>query len=68
MYFIPYALLIKLFDPAFVAGLAGSVDTGSLTWGAFLLSNLLPVTLGNILGGAGLVAAMYWFVYLRKRG
>jgi len=68
MYFIPYALLIELSDPAFVAGLADKVDVSSLTWGAFLLSNLLPVTLGNILGGAGLVAAMYWFVYLRKRG
>ena len=27
--------------------------------------NLIPVTLGNVLGGAGLVGGMYWFVYLR---
>lgn len=65
MYFIPYALLIKHFDPAFIATLAGRVDVTGLTWDAFLVRNLLPVTLGNIIGGAGLVAAVYWFVYLR---
>jgi len=64
MYFIPYALLIKTFDPAFAA--AKKIDLSSLTWGSFFLKNLLPVTLGNILGGAVLVAAMYWFIYLRK--
>jgi formate/nitrite transporter len=64
MYFIPYALLIKTFDPAFAV--AKKIDLSSLTWGSFLIKNLLPVTLGNILGGAVLVAAMYWFIYLRK--
>jgi formate/nitrite transporter FocA (FNT family) len=29
--------------------------------------NLLPVTIGNILGGAVLVGIVYWFVYLRNR-
>jgi formate/nitrite transporter len=65
MYFVPYALFIKDFDPAFVANLADKApDLSSLTWGAFFLNNLLPVTLGNIIGGAGLVALIYWFVYL----
>lgn len=36
-----------------------------LNWGSFLLNNLLPVTLGNIIGGAGFVGAGYWLVYLR---
>jgi formate transporter len=65
MYFIPYALLIKTFDPSF--GLAKQVDLSGLTWEAFFLKNLLPVTIGNILGGAVLVAAMYWFIYLREK-
>ena len=65
MYFIPYALLIKTFDSAFAA--AHNIDLSSLTWGSFLLKNLLPVTLGNILGGSVLVAGMYWFIYLRKK-
>ena len=65
MYFVPYALLIKAFDPAFVV--AHKIDLSSLTWGSLFLKNLLPVTLGNILGGSVLVAAMYWFIYLREK-
>ena len=33
---------------------------------SFPLYNLLPVTLGNIVGGSFFVAAVYWFVYLRR--
>jgi formate/nitrite transporter len=62
MYFIPYGLFIKVFNPAFAV--AHSLDLSSLTWGSFLLKNLLPVTIGNIIGGAGLVAIVYWFIYL----
>ncbi len=29
--------------------------------------NLVPVTLGNIVGGALMVGAIYWFIYLRPR-
>lgn len=36
-----------------------------LTMGSFLLKNLLPVTLGNIVGGAGIVGTGYWLMYLR---
>ena len=32
------------------------------------ITNLVPVTLGNIVGGAGLVASVYWLVYLRNSG
>jgi formate/nitrite transporter FocA (FNT family) len=68
MYFLPYALFIKNFDPAFVTSLADKApDLSSLTWGAFFLKNLLPVTFGNIIGGAGLVALIYWFVYLHGK-
>jgi formate transporter len=69
MYFLPYALFIKNFDPAFVTSLADKApNLSSLTWGAFFLKNLLPVTFGNIIGGAGLVALIYWFVYLHDKG
>src|SRR5674536_350973 len=34
-------------------------------WGEFLYVNLLPVTLGNIVGGVLFVAAIYWYVLLR---
>lgn len=65
MYFVPYGLLIKSFDPAFVA--ERGLDLSNLTWGNFLVNNLLPVTIGNIIGGAVLVAAIYWSVFLRNR-
>ncbi len=67
MYFVPLALLIKAGAPdAFWANIkATPADYPALTWQNFLLGNLLPVTLGNIFGGAVLVGAVYWFVYLR---
>lgn len=63
MYFIPTALFIKAVDPAFVAGL--NIDVMHLTLTGFL-NNLIPVTLGNIIGGSVMVAGVYWFVYLRN--
>jgi len=65
MYFVPFGLLIKDFDPAFVT--EHGLDLTNLTWGNFLLNNLLPVTIGNIIGGAVLVAAIYWSIFLRNR-
>lgn len=38
-----------------------------VTWTGFLINNLLPVTLGNIVGGAVFVGMLYWFVFLRKK-
>lgn len=66
MYFIPYAILVKVFDPEFISRIGDSVPRLEvLTWKSFLLANLLPVTIGNIIGGAALVAAVYWSIYLR---
>lgn len=51
-----------------VAGLLVSekygIEAPELTIVTFLLKNLLPVTLGNLVGGAGIVGCGYWFVYL----
>ncbi|MBI3168510.1 MAG: formate/nitrite transporter family protein [Chloroflexi bacterium] len=68
MYFIPYALLVKMFDPEFMARVGEKVPhLDVLTWDAFFLKNLFPVTIGNIIGGAVLVAAVYWVVFLRAK-
>ena len=68
MYFIPYALLVKDFDPEFMAKVAEKVpNLELLTWKAFFINNLIPVTIGNIIGGAVLVAAVYWVVFLREK-
>jgi formate/nitrite transporter len=66
MYFISIALLVKS-DEAFVAGLDPQPDLSGLTVQSFLVDNLLPVTIGNVLGGAVMVGAVYWLVYLRPR-
>jgi formate/nitrite transporter len=66
MYFISIGLLIKS-DETFVAGLDPEPDVSQLTWASFFTDNLLPVTIGNIIGGAVMVGAVYWFVYLRPR-
>lgn len=67
MYFIPIGLFIKQFAPDKFWETAGvtAADYGNLTWSNFFFGNLLPVTLGNIIGGAVMVGLVYWFIYLR---
>jgi formate/nitrite transporter len=66
MYLVPIGLLLKTFAPAeFLArGTLGTINLDALTWPSFLIS-LVPVTLGNIIGGGVLVGVVYWFIYLR---
>jgi len=67
MYFIPIGLFVKT-DGAFLTSIGKTAaDFAKLTWGNFFLANLLPVTIGNIIGGAGLVGLVYWFIYLRGK-
>ncbi|HXH12405.1 MAG TPA: formate transporter FocA [Alphaproteobacteria bacterium] len=67
MYFIPLGLWLRA--DARVLEMAGRLpeQVSDLTWMGFFGTNLLPVTLGNLVGGGVLVAAVYWFVYLRRR-
>ncbi len=67
MYFIPMGILVKEKDSAVEAAALAPGRLDNVTWDGFLLDNLLPVTIGNIIGGALLVGAVYWFVYLRPR-
>jgi formate transporter len=70
MYFIPEAIAIRMWAPAEFWTAIGRVpaDFPNLTVEAFLAGNLLPVTIGNVIGGAVMVGVVYWFVYLRGRG
>jgi len=56
MYFIPTGLLLK-------AKLG--LQLAELSWTNFFISNLIPVTLGNIIGGVVFVGLAYWFAYLK---
>jgi len=65
MFFIP-AGLFAANNPTYAAAYAatGATNIGSLTWGAFFVKNLIPVTLGNLIGGVVLVGMAYWYIYL----
>jgi len=65
MYFIPMGILLAS-QPA-VLGAAGVTanDMANLTWMGFV-GNLVPVTIGNIIGGSILVGIVYWLAYLRR--
>jgi len=69
MYYIPAGILAKSNIAWANAALALGVTPEKLShlnWENFFMKNLLPVTLGNIVGGAFFVAAAYWFVYNKK--
>jgi formate/nitrite transporter len=58
MYFGPMGLFIK--------GQGALPAPANLTWANFLWNNLLPVTIGNIFGGAVCVGLVFWFIYCRR--
>ena len=68
IYFIPMGLFIKAGAPDSFWRAIGktAADFPQLTWNNFFVGNLVPVTVGNIIGGSIMVGAVYWFVYLRK--
>ena len=71
MFFIPLGLFAAN-DAGIAATLAGAKVTipaaliGGQGWINFLWNNLVPVTLGNIVGAAVFVAMIYWWVYIRS--
>jgi formate transporter len=69
MYFIPLGLFVKATAPQAFWNDIGktAADYPDLTWGNMFTNNLIPVTIGNIIGGTVLVGAVYWFVYLHKK-
>jgi formate/nitrite transporter len=69
MYFIPYAILVRVGAPDTFWTAIGknAADYSNLTWGNFFVKNLIPVTIGNIIGGVFFVALVYWVIYLRSK-
>jgi len=69
MYYIPAGILAKA-NPQFVQAASTLGVTQEklelLNWTSFLLGNLVPVTIGNIVGGGGFVALAYWYVYIKN--
>ena len=72
MYYIPMGILAKSNQTWVNAAMGLGVTPAklqALNWGSFLKNNLLPVTLGNIIGGSLFVGMIYWlsFVYVKKK-
>ncbi|MGE0724417.1 MAG: formate/nitrite transporter family protein [Alphaproteobacteria bacterium] len=67
MYFVPAALMIQWWAPDAFWQAAGTTAAAYPALGlGGLVANLVPVTLGNVIGGGVLVGLVYWFVYLRR--
>ena len=61
MYFIPVGIFLTRW-----AGISPEgIDVSTITWSAFALKSLVPVTIGNIIGGVVFVGLGYWGAYLR---
>ena len=65
MYFIPMGILLAGQSAVLGAASVTAEGIANLTWMGFI-GNLVPVTIGNIIGGAILIGAVYWLAYLRS--
>ena len=64
MYFIPMGIMMTGQPAVLEAAGATAGSVSNLTWAGFV-GNLVPVTIGNIIGGGILIAAVYWLAYMR---
>jgi formate/nitrite transporter len=58
-----HSIANMFFIPVYMMASGNGANPG--VWGQFLSVNLLPVTIGNIIGGAVFVAMIYWWTLLR---
>lgn len=66
MYYIPAGIMAKA-NPAWAeASHLTAEQLANLNWSTFVVNNLIPVTLGNIIGGSMFVGGIYWFVYMKN--
>ena len=66
MYYIPAGILAKSNASWVEASGLTAEKLAHLNWNTFITKNLVPVTIGNIVGGVILVAGVYWFTYYKN--
>ena len=70
MYFVPVGIFAKSNESYVAAAIEkygiSEAQLANLSWSDFFANNLIPVTLGNIVGGAVCVGLVYWLIYLKK--
>ena len=69
MFFLPMGLLVRDHGSSefFASSGVSSEDYPDITLANAIVDNLIPVTIGNIIGGSVMVGLVYWLVYLRRR-
>ncbi|CSB81217.1 formate transporter [Vibrio cholerae] len=67
MFQVPMAIGIKYFAPESFWAMTGAniAQYADLNFVNFIVNNLIPVTLGNIVGGGVFVGMWYWLIYLK---
>jgi formate/nitrite transporter len=63
MYYIPAGILARQNPQWLAMSQVYTEQLADLNWQNLFVKNLIPVTLGNIAGGAGLVGALYWISF-----
>lgn len=66
MYYIPAGIMAKANDAWVTASHLTPDKLAQLNWGTFITKNLIPVTIGNIIGGVVFIGMAYWFAYLKE--
>ena len=62
MYFIPLGIWLRATE----LGATPGINMDHLDWSGCFIGNLLPVTIGNIIGGGVFVGMLYWAAYVRR--
>ena len=66
LFYIPVGLFAKAVPQYAALAAEAGVELSALTWGSFLLKNLLPVTVGNLIGGVGM-GCLFWRCHGSKK-
>lgn len=66
MFYVPKGIMLSSVNEVATATHLSLEQLSTLTWSNFITHNLIPVTIGNIVGAALFVAFLFWVVFIRK--
>lgn len=66
MFLIPSGIFMKSLPHVVTLSGLTNEQLSTLSWNSFFIQNLVPVTIGNIIGAVIFVVLLFWFAYLRE--